>query len=154
MQGENIFVLGGEVHGSNTDAVDILVLKNSALVLQPSQVLVENLHGQEVSPGSALERSANFDHPVGHLGSVLLCYFVSADWVWNGLVVLEGRRMLSVHLENIVEDLSLLLTAVQIVDSLLRVLSRLDLLVQILTEIDESELLVLRFQRSHRDIDL
>lgn len=62
--------------------------------------------------------------------------------------------MLAVHLENVVQDLPLLLTAVQVPNSLTCVLSRLDLLFQILTEINELELLVLCFQRCDRDIDL
>lgn len=90
MQRENVFVLGGEVHGSDADAVDVFILKNSALVLQPRQVLVENLNGQEVGPCGALERSANLHHPVSHFGSVLLGDLVACDWVWNGLIVLEA----------------------------------------------------------------
>ena len=114
VKGEDVLVLRGEVHGSDADAVHILVLENCAPMSQTGQILVEDRHRQEVSPSRALERSAHFHHPVRHLGPVLFRDLVASDWVGHRFIILHAGWMLSVQSKDVVKNFPLLLTTMQV----------------------------------------
>jgi len=65
--------------------MDVRVLHLSYALLR-AKVLVKNSDGQEVGANCALERGRNLNHPVDHLGAVLLAHVVSVKGRWFCLV--------------------------------------------------------------------
>ena len=75
MERVDVFILGSQVHGTDADRVDVGVLHDFR-ALELAEVLVEDGHGEEVGADGALEGGGHLDHPVDHLGAVLLAYGV------------------------------------------------------------------------------
>lgn len=80
VQREDVLVFGSKVHRGDTNAMHIFVLESLTLLANSDDVFVENLSGQEISAGRALEGGAHFYHPVHHLGSVLFRNLMAHDW--------------------------------------------------------------------------
>ena len=79
MQRIDVFILGGQVHAGHTNGVHVFVVDACPFVGKCKDVLVEHLGDQEVCSCRALERSAYFNHPVHHFGSVFLGYIMSLN---------------------------------------------------------------------------
>ena len=82
MQREDVLILWGKIHCCDTNAVDIFILQNLAVLSYLRKVFIKDLTWQKVRPWRALERGAYLNHPIHHLGSVLLCDFTSLDRTW------------------------------------------------------------------------
>jgi len=77
----DVFVFWGQVHRSYSHTVHVLICKRLAFdQFHFAQVLIKYLCRKKIGPGGALERSADFDHPVHHFGAVFLADFVAFDW--------------------------------------------------------------------------
>lgn len=79
VQREDVFVLGSQVHGGHADAVHLFVREHLLLLGHGPQVVVKDLSCQEVGPYRALKASAHFDHPVHHLGPILLGHLMPLE---------------------------------------------------------------------------
>lgn len=64
----------------------LLVRELLTLLSHLQEILVEILDGNEISPLSTLERGANLNHPVHHLGSQITRDFMHLDWALLGEV--------------------------------------------------------------------
>lgn len=154
VQREDILVLGSQVHGSDANTVDIAVLKNFASVPEFREVLVEDLNCEEVGANWALEGSTNFDHPVCHFGAVFFRDFVAADRVRHSVWGRHRRWMWATEVQQIVEDLLLLLAHVDVCEVFAIVITRIDLLLQVLAELEQLGLFVVVLRRCHCDSHL
>ena len=81
MQRVYVFILGSEVHGSNSNSVHIRVLHDLDTLLG-AHILIEQGNCEEVSSLSALEGRGHFDHPVHHLGPVFFANLVLEQRRW------------------------------------------------------------------------
>ena len=79
MQRIYIFVLACQVHCAHSYLMDIGVLHDSFALLH-SDVAIEDCYGEEVSPCGTFEGSRDFDHPIDHLGAILLANIVRVKW--------------------------------------------------------------------------
>ena len=59
--------------------------------LELAQILVEDGHSEEVSSDRALERRGHLDHPIHHLGAILLANVVCVEWRW--LCFVDGDQV-------------------------------------------------------------
>jgi hypothetical protein len=48
------------------------------------QIFIENNHGEEVGPWGAFKAGSDFNHPVSHLGAVLLGDIMPLKWITTG----------------------------------------------------------------------
>jgi hypothetical protein len=97
--------------------MNIFVLENHALILVYSgQIFIENLNCQEVGALRTLEWSTHFDHPICHLGAILLRNLMTFNWIRNWCEILWGWVA---YFEQIIDDLFLQLAGVHIIYCLL-----------------------------------
>lgn len=66
--------------------MDLIVLHNLHTLILP-QVGIKDSYSQEVSPSCALEGGSDLDHPVDHLGPVILGHIVLVEWARQSLVL-------------------------------------------------------------------
>lgn len=102
MQRLDVIVFGGYVHSGYTKLVDVLIRQRLAGISKEHQPLIEDLLGQEVGPCSAVEGCTHFDHPVGHLGPVVLRHLMAVQWTFLAEDVVRNGEL------EIVQDLFLL----------------------------------------------
>lgn len=95
MERVDILVLGGQVHGTDANAVNIRVFQHPDSLLSP-KITIEDSRGEEVGPSRALKRGRNFDHPINHLGAIFFAHIMGVKR--GGGVSLVSRDQVLVDL--------------------------------------------------------